>query len=66
MQRNYITGLPSTRMARLLSMVDAAGRANAINHATPEQQAEAMTRCTPETEEHGRKFEDMKEVEHGA
>lgn len=30
----------------------------AINHATPEQQAEAMTRCTPEAEEAGRKFED--------
>lgn len=30
-----------------------------INHSTPEQQAEAMTRCTPEAEEWGRKFEDQ-------
>lgn len=29
-----------------------------INHATPEQQAEAMTKCTPEAEEWGRRFED--------
>lgn len=31
---------------------------HAINHATPEQQAEAMTRCTPEQEEIARRFED--------
>ena len=36
------------------------GFARAINHATPEQQAEAMTRCTPEAEEWGRRFEDGK------
>lgn len=32
--------------------------ANAINHATPEQCAEAMTRCTTEAGEWGRRFED--------
>ena len=32
--------------------------ADRINQATPEQQAEAMTRCTPEAEEWGRRFED--------
>lgn len=31
---------------------------DAINHATPEQQAEAMTRLTPEQEEIARRFED--------
>jgi len=32
--------------------------AYAINHATPEQCAEAMTKCTPEQEEIARRFED--------
>lgn len=31
---------------------------SAINHATPEQCAEAMTKCTPEAEEWGRRFKD--------
>lgn len=32
--------------------------AHAVNHATPEQQAEAMTKCTPEAEEWGWRCED--------
>jgi len=32
--------------------------AERVNHSTPEQQAEAMTRCAPEAEEWGRRFED--------
>ena len=31
---------------------------NALNSATPEQQAEAMTKCTPEQEDWARRFED--------
>lgn len=31
---------------------------DAINHDTPEQCAEVMTKCTPEAEEWGRRFED--------
>ncbi len=57
------------RMRVLLAALDAAGvslLAGKVNHATPEQCAEAMTRCTPEAEEWGRRFEDMKEVECGA
>ena len=42
----------------LLAGVDPVVLARAINNATPEQIAEAMTRCTPEAEEWGRRFED--------
>jgi hypothetical protein len=59
----------SAAMARMLSRIsrdNAIKLANAINHATPEQCAEAMTRCTPEAEKWGRRFEDMKEVDRGA
>lgn len=35
---------------------------SAMNAATPEQQADAMTKCTPEQEEFARRFEDAGEV----
>lgn len=46
------------RMLSRLSREQAIEFADRINHATPEQQAEAMTKCTPEAEEWGRRFED--------
>jgi hypothetical protein len=44
--------------ARFLGVYQSRRLAHAINHATPEQCAEAMTRCTPEQEEIARRFED--------
>jgi len=44
--------------ARLLGVYQSRRLANRINHATPEQCAEAMTRCTPKQEEIARRFED--------
>ena len=58
MPSNYMTGLPSTGLARMLSRLSrdrAAEFADLINHNTTEQQAEAMTR---EQEEIARRFED--------
>lgn len=55
MTTNYLAWLLLHRRA------GAAALAHAINHATPEQCAEAMTKCTPEAEEFGRRFEDAGE-----
>ena len=55
--------LSTPELLALLLKTGGAELAHAINNATPEQIAEAMKRCTPEAEEWGRRFEDMKEVD---
>ena len=51
--------MPSNpELLALLLELGGADLAHAINHATPEQCAEAMTKCAPEAEEWGRRLED--------